>query len=307
MAGIQNISIIGLGALGVLYGDFFARALGRDAVSFIADQKRIKKYQEQGVSCNGRKCDFQLIDEKEKGKPADLFIFAVKATALSDAIAASQNQIGPDTIILSILNGISSEEIIGNAFGQRHMLYCVAQGMDAVKLGNQLTYSHIGRLCIGIPQDEPEKLPMLQDVIDLFDKTKLPYTKEADIKHRLFSKWMLNVGVNQVVMVTEGTYGTIQQEGGPREMMKAAMREVIALAEKEQVRLTEDDLNSYVALMDTLSPDGMPSMRQDGIAKRPSEVELFAGTVIRKAEKYGLEVPVNKELYAMIKKLEAKY
>lgn len=307
MAGIQNISMIGLGALGVLYGDFFARALGREAVSFIADQKRIEKYQEQGIYCNGRKCDFQLIDENEKGEPAELFIFAVKATALSDAISASKNLIGPDTIILSILNGITSEEIIGNAFGQQHMLYCVAQGMDAVKLGNQLTYSHIGRLCIGIPEDEPEKLPMLQDVIDLFEKIKLPYTQEADIKHRLWSKWMLNVGVNQVVMVSEGTYRTIQQEGGPREIMKAAMREVIALAEKEQVCVTEEDLNSYVALMDTLNPDGMPSMRQDGIAKRPSEVELFSGAVIREAEKYGLEVPVNKELYDRIKKLEAEY
>lgn len=307
MSEIKNISIIGLGALGVLYGDYFTRALGKEAVSFVADQRRIETYQKKGVYCNGRKCDFHFVNDKETGNPADLFIFAVKATALSDAIVASKNRIGQNTIILSILNGISSEEIIGNVFGQQHMLYCVAQGMDAVKLGNQLTYSHIGQLCIGIPENESEKLPMLQKVIDLFDKIKLPYTKEDDIKHRLYSKWMLNVGVNQVVAVTKGTYGTIQLEGKPREMMKAAMREVITLAEKEQVILTEDDLNGYMALMDTLRADGMPSMRQDVIAKRPTEVDFFAGTVIQKAEKYGLDVPVNKELYAKIKELEAEY
>ncbi len=307
MAEIRNISIIGLGALGVLYGNYFTKALGREAVSFVADQTRIKKYQEQGVYCNGQKCDFPFTDGSEVERPADLFLFAVKAGALSDAIAASKNLIDPDTIILSVLNGISSEAIIGEAFGQAHLLYCIAQGMDAVKLGNQLTYSHIGQLCIGVPENEPEKLPMLLAVMELFDKIQLPYTKEADIRHRLWSKWMLNVGVNQVVMVYEGTYGTVQQEGTPREMMKAAMREVIALAEKEQVPVTEEDLNSYLALMDTLSPDGMPSMRQDGIAKRNSEVELFAGTVIRESEKHGLDAPVNKELYHMVKKLEAEY
>lgn len=307
MTEIKRISIIGMGALGVLYGDFFAKALGREAVTFLADKERIAKYKEQGVYCNGEKCAFQFAESGTAGEPADLLIFAVKATALSDAVAAAKHQVGSNTIILSVLNGITSEEIIGEAFGGEHLLYCVAQGMDAVKLGNQLTYSHIGQLCIGIPKEESEKQSMLQVVTNLFERISLPYTQEKDIKHRLWSKWMLNVGVNQVVMVSQGTYGTVQQEGGPREMMKAAMREVIALAKKEGVALTEADLDGYVSLMDTLDPDGMPSMRQDGVAERYSEVEFFAGTVIRKAEKYGLAVPVNQRLYREVKVLEARY
>ena len=82
---------------------------------------------------------------------------------------------------------------------------------------------------------------------------------------------MLNVGVNQVVMVCEGAYGTIQAPGKPREMMIAAMREVLELSRYEGVRITEDDLHFYVDLMNTMSPQGMPSMRQDGLAHRRSE------------------------------------
>lgn len=302
---IKHITIIGMGALGVLYGNFFSKALGRDAVTFIADKERIAKYNNQGAYCNGSKCDFNIVDSSEVTTPAELLVFAVKATALLEAIQTVKNLVTPNTIILSLLNGITSEEIIEEAYGTGHMLYCIAQGMDAVKLGNQLTYSHMGQLCIGIPDNEQEKSPMLEAVIELFDRAQLPYVKESDIKHRLWSKWMLNVGVNQVVMVNKGTYQTVQQEGQPREKMKAAMREVIALAEIENIPVTEEDLAGYVALIDTLDPDGMPSMRQDGIAKRYSEVEFFAGTVIRKAQEYGVSVPVNKELYQAIKKLES--
>ena len=118
---------------------------------------------------------------------------------------------------------------------------------------------------------------------------------------------MLNVGVNQVVMVCEGNYGTIQRPGEPRERMIAAMREVMALSALEGIPVTEADLRYYTELLDTLDPEGMPSMRQDGLARRKSEVELFSGTVCRLAAKHGLAVPVNARLYRDITEMESVY
>ena len=212
-----------------------------------------------------------------------------------------------NTIILSVLNGISSEEIIGRILGAEHVLTCVAQGMDAVKLGNDLKYTHIGQICIGIRPDEAGKEPMLEAVTALFERTSLPYTREEDILARLWGKWMLNVGVNQTVMVTEGTYETVQKPGKARDMMRAAMGEVLELAKAEGISVTERDLEMYVSLIDSLNPNGMPSMRQDGLLKRPSEVELFSGTVIARADAAGVPVPVNRELYKRIREMEAAY
>ncbi len=304
---IQNISLIGMGALGILFGNFLTEKLGHDRVSFIADEERIKRYETQGVYCNGQKCDFHFTDKERTDTTADLLIFAVKANSLSSAVASAQNYVGENTIIISLLNGITSESIIGETFGMKHMLYSVAQGMDAVKLENNLTYTQMGEICIGIPENEPDKQPKLRAVTDLFDSTGLPYIYEDDIIHRLWSKWMLNVGVNQVVMVEQGTYADVQKEGTARETMKAAMREVIALAEYEDIPVTEEDLVYYVNMIDSINPNGMPSMRQDGISKKYSEVELFSGTVIREAEKYNLDVPVNQRLYREIKELESSY
>ena len=118
---------------------------------------------------------------------------------------------------------------------------------------------------------------------------------------------MLNVGINQTVMVYEGTYRTVQQPGEARETMLSAMREVLTLANLEGFALTEHDLNQWVALADTLAPEGMPSMRQDAMTHRKSEVELFAGTVIRLAKTHGLDVPVNEMLYRRIREMESMY
>lgn len=124
---------------------------------------------------------------------------------------------------------------------------------------------------------------------------------------RQWGKLMLNVGLNQTVMVFEGDYGTVQQPGKPRDIMIAAMREVQKLATLEGYPISDEEFDDWVKLADSLSPAGKPSMRQDGEAHRKSEVELFAGTIIRSAARFGLNVPVNRWLYDTVKKMEAAY
>lgn len=303
---IENVSVVGMGALGILFGKYIQDKIGKESVSFVVNKNRMKKYVQQGIICNGERGSFNLIDEEIK-KETDLLIIAVKATALDEAIKTAKNQVGEKTIIISLLNGITSEEIIGQAFGKEKVIYCVAQGMDAVKIDNKFTCSHMGELRIGIPKDETYKQEKLNSVVEFFNSIDFPYTLEEDIIHRLWSKFMLNVGVNQVVMINEGNYGTVQKEGKERQMMKDAMKEVIELASYEGVKLSNKDLEGYVKLTDTLDPKGMPSMRQDGLMKRPSEVELFSGTVLKLAKKYNLEMKVNEYLYKKVKDMESGY
>ena len=298
----MKITIVGMGALGILYGERITSTLGKEAVTFLADEKRVTKYQTEGVYCNGKRCDFQVTS---KAEPTDLLIFAVKGTTLQDAMELAKDAVSDDTILLSVLNGISSEEMMADYFDKGHIVHCIAQGMDAVKLGNKLTFANEGELRIGTP--DAEKQAYVERAAQMLKEAGVPYVVEEDIQHRLWCKWMLNVGVNQVVMVEEGTYDTIQKPGKAREKMIAAMEEVRRLSELAGTGVTKEDLDAYVALVDTLNPEGMPSMRQDGLAGRYSEVDFFAGTVIRKAKEYDLPVPVNQSLYDTVKKIESVY
>lgn len=303
---IKTVSIIGLGALGILFGDQLSKKMDFQDLRIIADENRIKRYKKDLIYCNNKVCNFQYITPETKCTPADLVIFAVKFNALDDAIKAASNQIGENTIILSALNGISSEEIIGNAFGIDKVLYCVAQGMDAVKTDNHLTCSNKGILCFGERKHNiiSEKV---QRVGSFFESVDFPYEAVTNMYQRQWGKLMLNVGVNQTVAVYEGNYGTIQKEGNARETMINAMKEVMALSSFEGVTLTDEDLKYWLRVLDSLSPDGKPSMRQDLENHRFSEVELFSGTIIKLGEKYKIKTPVNQMLYNRIKDIEKKF
>ncbi|WP_017754326.1 ketopantoate reductase family protein [Calidifontibacillus oryziterrae] len=303
---IKTVSIIGLGALGILFGSHLAKKMPKNALRIIADKDRIQRYKETGVFCNGEKCEFNYISPEEKCEPADLLIFTVKYNGLKDAISAAKNHVGENTIIISALNGISSEGIIGETYGMDKILYCVAQGMDAVKEGNQLTYHNMGMLVFG-ERDPGVVSEKVQSVARFFEKVELPYEAVTDMYKRLWGKLMLNVGVNQTVAVYQGNYGLIQNEGEARDTMIAAMREVMALSEKEGVNLTEADLNYWLSVLATLSPEGKPSMAQDVEAKRFSEVDLFAGTILELGKQYNVATPVNEMLYDRIKLIELQY
>lgn len=208
-----------------------------------------------------------------------------------------------------MLNGISSEEILKKAFPQANVLYCIGQKMDALKQGSKVIYRDLGELCIGIPKNNqnPKLEAALRRTEDFFDSISLPYVSEEDIIHRMWCKWMLNVGVNQAVMINEGKFRTVHQEGAPRETMKAAMREVLALSQKNGVCLTEDEYLQYLGIIDKLNPEGMPSMRQDGVNKRRSEVEMFAGTVVALGKELGVPTPVNEKILQKVREMESNY
>ena len=235
----------------------------------------------------------------------DLVIIATKFGGLNEALEEMQGLVGPQTIIYSVLNGISSEEYIKERYGDDNLLYCVALGMDAVREGTSLTYQHKGILKLGILKKKQR--PALAAVMALLEKAGIQYVIEEDILHALWAKLLLNVGINQTCMVYETNYGGAFTNEEARQDMFAAMHEVITVAQREGIKLTEADFEGCVKVLRGLSPEGLPSMRQDAMAKRKSEVELFAGTIIRLGAKHNVPTPVNQRYYDIIRAMEAKY
>ena len=304
---IENVTIVGMGALGILYGDLMERTLGPGHVRFIAEGERLTRLQQEGAWCNGRKCDFTVTDNT--GEEAELLLFAVKTTALDEAMELAAPLVGEDTVILSLLNGVTSEEHIGQTFGPGKILYCVAQGMDAVREDNRLTYTQAGKLYLGLPEEDYfDRGEKLDAVLEFLQRAGVPAEREpGEILHHIWGKFMLNVGVNQVCMAYGCTYGQVQKPGEARDTMIAAMHEVRKVGACQGVLVTQKDLYDYLALLDTMSPDAMPSMAQDALAHRPSEVEAFAGTVLELAKFYGMQAPVNQKLYDTIRETEANW
>ncbi|MGN0369275.1 MAG: ketopantoate reductase family protein [Butyrivibrio sp.] len=302
---IEKVSIIGLGALGVMYAQFFTENMKDGQARVVASDDRIRRYKEEKIYSNGTECNFNYIADTVMGDTADLIILAVKNHQLKSALETMRNQVGKETVIISTLNGITSEEIIASEYGEEKVLLCTAQGMDAVKEENRLTYKNLGFLCIGTHDGKDSK--ELSKVTEFFDRINFPYKVVPDMKRQLWSKLMLNVGVNQAVAVFETTYSGVQKEGRARDVMIDAMHEVADVAAAKGINLTKEDVTKWLELVDTLNPDGMPSLRQDTLAKRKTEVELFGGTIIKAGEETGIPTPVNKWLYDKITEMEKSY
>ena len=301
---IRRVSIIGLGALGMMYGKNLTETLGYENVSFIMNQERFERNKDKKYICNGEEYRYHMVPKNE-APPADLVIVAVKYPGLSSALDDMAGSVGDNTIIMSVMNGISSEKLLEERFGEEKVIYTVAQGMDAGKFGEELNYSKMGELYLGIgPKGKKENVDAVADVLA---SAGLAYVIEDDIIHRMWAKFMLNVGANQTSMVYGTTYGGLIADEEPNYIFISAMREVIAVAKAEGIALTEDELSMYVKLTGTLQPDLMPSMAQDRINKKPSEVDAFSGALIEMAEKHGIQVPVNRYLNRRAKEIEKDY
>lgn len=301
---IKNVAVVGMGALGIMYGEHIQKRIGKENVQFVMDASRYQVHKDEKYTVNGERQDFQILETKN-AKPADLVIVATKSQGLNQALDVMAPLVGEHTVIMSVLNGITSEEIIAERFGDRNLIYCVALGMDSMREGTDVQYKSLGRIEAGILKEEQK--PALEAAADFFEKMELAFHIKDDIKKALWGKLLMNVGINQTCTVYEACYREVLNTKEYFDAMSGAMHEVMAVAEKEGVQLTEEDYDAYVALIRTLQPEGYPSMRQDAVAKRKSEVDLFAGTIIKVAEKHGVDVPVNRFYYEKIKEMEAAY
>ena len=196
------------------------------------------------------------------------------------------------------MNGISSEDMLAEKYDRQQILDCIPIGMDAMRDGTDLHYTKMGKIQIGSRNGGQDQ--EVEAVAEVLRKTGIPYEVREDIRNAMWHKYLLNVGVNQSCTAYETDYGHVTSPGPIRDEMKEAMREVIRVAAAEGVTLSEKDIDEAIELEKTLKPEGYPSMRQDAVAGRPTEVDLFAGTVIALGRKHGIPTPVNEKYRKMI-------
>ncbi len=308
MKKIETVSLIGLGAIGSANIAKISETLPMENIRIIASGEREKRYRENGVCVNGKTYAFPVFGPAEKVVPADLLIFAVKNHHLPKAIEEARGHVGKDTVILSLLNGITSEEEIGKAYGAEKVLYSYVMRTDATRTGDSTNYVNLGFIPFGEAKNTPgEYSDKVLAVEEFFARTGIRHSIPEDMIRDLWLKFMLNVGANQVTAILRCGYGAIKDSPAVRSLAASAMREAVAVAAAENVALAEKDITDCLEILSSLTPAGKTSMLQDVEAKRKTEVEAFGGTVCTLARKHGIEVPVNEALVRFITAIEETF
>ncbi len=302
---IRRVGVVGAGGLGVVYAAQLNTVTDLE-VAFLAAGRRAERLQRDGVILNAQPVPVRVDHLERNIDPFDLVIVAVKHPQLTQAIDEMAPAVGPDTLILSVLNGIDSEERLAERYGRHRILYGVALGIDALRTGNRITYSSQGTLFIGRAENDPAD-SAVRAVAELFERCGLKLEVPKDMLRVLWWKFMINVGINQVAAVLGLPFGRFRENTYAMRLMDSAMLEVVTLARKQNIDVGPADVEKWHEIMQSLASDGKPSMLQDIEAERKTEVEMLAGTVLRLAEEFGIPAPLNAVLFDMLRARECAY
>jgi len=302
MQDIRKVAIIGAGAMGAYFAARFFDSPGFSTV-LVARGTRLERLKQDGLVVNRKPYAIPVIDPAEADAPADLILVALKHHQLEEGIRDLGGLVGDSTLFLSVMNGLESEEIIGRMYGPEKVLYAISMAIDAVRTGNQVTYTAPGIHQFGEARNTVIS-PRVRRVQEAFDRAGIRHETPEDMIRRLWWKFMVNVGVNQASAVMRAPYGVFQTNREAQALMEALMEEVVMLAQAYSVNLTRQDVDNWYPVLARLSPQGKTSMLQDIEANRKTEVEVFSGKVIALGEACGIPTPVNRTIYQIIRVLE---
>lgn len=306
----MKICMLGAGALGCSIGGVLARG-GSDVIFVDRFQAHV-----DAINANGLKVRFGGGDETEETvrikaytsceglSPVDLIIVLVKSAATRAAIESARPLVGPDTLVMSIQNGLGHEEILGEVVGREHVLAAktyvggVFLEPGHIVSGYKGKHTYIGEL-------DGKLTPRLQAVVDEFNKADLLATASTNIYGTMWDKLLVNVATGAVCAITRLPYGPLYKVPEIEETALAAVAEGIAVAKANDIRLVSEEPKYFW----DLAAEGLPaefktSMLQSLEKGEITEVDFINGSVVRWGERSGIATPVNKTLVALVKGIE---
>jgi 2-dehydropantoate 2-reductase len=305
---IRSVALIGAGAV----GSFIAYALaGKDGVDFcvVADGARKERLEREGIAVNNKKEIVTLrprVCTPEEAKGADLLLVAVKYTALDSVLEDIRTICSPDTVVLSLLNGIDSEEKIAEVIDPAQIVYSLmrvsserrkdAEGRDVVTFDPTIKWGvYLGE------KGSPVKSARIEAIEDLFAGTTCSVYFMENILQDQWAKYASNICYNIPQAVLSVPFKAYFDSAHVQFLRDRLLKEVTRVGAAMGIEVPGPSLS-----WDSCLPTARFSTLQDLDAGRHSEIEMFAGVLMRKAAEVGVEVPYATFAYHAIKALEEK-
>jgi 2-dehydropantoate 2-reductase len=299
---ISQVIVIGLGALGTIYAAKLQR-YNPDCVRVLVDRERLERYQTQGILLNGVRQDFHYILPDPGQDKADLILVATKADGLPGAIDAVQHFVHEETTLIALLNGISSEDRIAARYGADKVLHSFFVGHGSTRVGNAITFDGVGRIIFG-EANAHGRTPHVETVCKFFDRAGIEYEVPDDILFAQWSKFVLNVGINQASAVLRATYGAFVTSPTTHAIAIELIQEAMAVARKVGIQNVDAMLPWCENFIRNMPPAFKSSMLQDIEAGNKTEVAIFGEAVCALGQQYAVPTPLNATFVKLIWALE---
>ena len=299
---IEDVVIVGMGAIGAVYAEPLSDC--PDVRLRVAvDDSRLERYRGEPLVFNGNQLELEYFVPSKNDQPVDLIIIATKSCGYADALRMVEPLVGGGTIIMPLLNGISSERQAAEIYGWERVIYAYFIGHTSTREGRNVRQDGAYRTNFGEADNGTGFSPRVATVRDLFERAGIKYKIPPSMIEGMWQKYIINIGMNQATAILRCTYGRLQENGYALEYMVKLMEEAAAVGVSTGILRTREMVEKAVSLLYTLGPEDGSSMYQDVIAGRTTEVDLFASTVCRMGEENNIETPFNRSAELILKAL----
>ena len=300
MTPVRDVALVGLGAIGILYaGKISAREPA--CLRVVADAARLARYRADPPALNGRRLDLNYKTPEAFGPPADLVLVAVKSTGLAAALPTLAPLLGPHTQILPLLNGITAQDVLAEAFGWPRVLHGFVYCESSMRTGNAVVQNGTSKIVFGEATNVPPS-PRVQAVADFFERLGLEHHVPADMRAAQWKKFILNVGINQAQAVLRKPNAELQQNPEALRFARTLMDEAAAVGAALGVAGAAEVPAWAETVILGAAPENRTSMLQDVEAGRAPEIDLFAETVCRLGRERGVPTPANELVLRLLNK-----
>ena len=306
----MRIAIFGVGAMGSVYAGLFAEA-GHEVCAVDVWQAHVDAINSSGLRVEGASGDrvvsgIEATTRAEDAGNCDLYVLATKASGVGPAAESIAPLMGPDSILITIQNGLGAGERIAQFMSTERVLLGVADGFGASMAGpghvhhNAMNLIRIGEMNGGMTD-------RLEQITGVWQQAGFSAQAFEDIDQLIWGKYICNATFSGPCTVFDCTLGELMANPVWWEIALGCTREVYALGQARNIHFTFDDPVEYVTAFGNKMPEARPSMLLDHHARRPSEIDAINGMAVELGAQLDIPTPYNEVLSAVIRRREAEF
>jgi 2-dehydropantoate 2-reductase len=303
-----KIAVVGCGAMGSIYAGLLADA-GHEVWAIDTWLEHIAAIRERGLRVEGASGDrsvrLNATTEAIEAGLCDLVIIATKAMHVESAAGAARALLGPETVVISIQNGLGGPDTAARALGRERVIVGVVGGFGAsIKAPGHA--HHNGWELVRLGEFGGPTTPRLEGIAEVWRSGGFRVKCFDDIDQLVWEKLICNVCFSGTCSLTEGTIAEVMNDPDAWLCASGCATEAYRVARARGIRLDFDDPVRYVHGFGTKIPNARPSMLLDHLAGRMSEIDAINGAIPVAAHAAGLDAPYNEVVSALVRAKERR-
>jgi len=304
----MKIAVVGIGGVGGYYGGLLAKRYFDDTdveIVFVARGDHLDEIKAKGLRLISEKGEFTVTPDLATDDPSgcgifDLVIYCVKGYDLEESAKMLIPNIGENTIIVSLLNGVDNAEKLQSVLPAGKVLNgCVYIGAHRVQPGVVKQVGGSGKLFFGSESGIQVDGEGIQDI---FERANIDAEFRKDIKNIVWEKFLFISPFASATSFLGKPLGELMDSPEGKALVEALLEEVLLVANSQDIRFQEDIREVTLEKARSFPPEAKTSMQMDFEKGKRAELETFTGYIVREGRRHGLAVPNHDKVYTGLKK-----